>query len=144
MRNSLVVLLSLMVFITSTGLTVNLHYCADKLANVSLKDNHVNCMMSVKKSKTDCQKITSKSDVNKKYSCCKNQQVKAKTDNKLTHTKSKEKSSTDNFFTFTQTYFSSLFTFYSEESEEEKKQKNFSLFPILKEGLYILLQNFRN
>ena len=145
LRNSLIVLLSLMVFITSSGLTVNLHYCANKLANVSLKDNHANCMMTVKKPKGPCHQSTSKSALAKKDTCCKNQQVKAKTDNKLTEVKSKEKTDNYSSFNFVHNYFTSLFSFNSEAKEEEKtEQKNYSLFPLLKEGLYILLQNFRN
>jgi hypothetical protein len=144
LRSSLVVLLSLMVFLTSSGLTVNLHYCAGKLANVSLKDNHANCMMPVSKAKNSCEKSNSKSSISKKDACCKNQQVKAKTDNKIFETKSKEKVGINSSFNFVQSYFTSLFSFHTEEVEEETKQESFSLFPLLKDGLYILLQNFRN
>ena len=144
LRSSLIVLLSLMVFITSTGLTVNLHYCGNKLANVSLKDNHANCMMSVQKQKNNCHQTNSKTAVAKKDVCCKNQQVKAKTETKLSESKSKEKTSNYPSFNFAHNYFSSLFSFNSEVKEEETENKNYSLFPLLKEGLYILLQNFRN
>ena len=145
LRNSLIVLLSLMVFITSSGLTINLHYCAGKLANVSLKDTHANCMVTNNKPTPKCHQTNSKSDITKKDTCCKNQQVKAKTDQKITQTKSKEKSPNYTSFHFVQDYFTSLFSFNTQVNEEEKpKDKNYSLFPLLKEGLYVLLQNFRN
>jgi hypothetical protein len=143
MRTSLIVLLSLMVFITSSGLTVNLHYCAGKLANVSLKEKHANCMMSAKKA--NCHPSTSKSAVAKKDTCCKNQQVKAKTDDKLTEAKSKVKSDNYHSFNFVQNYFTSLFSFNSEVKEKEEPEfKSYSIFPLFREGLYILLQNFRD
>lgn len=141
LKHSLIILLSTLVFITSSGLTVNLHYCAGKLANVSLQNNHANCMMS---------KITKQVDskgrdkgIDKKDFCCQNHKVLAKADNKTTITKAKNDNAFTTTFTFVSTYFTSLFSFSSENSDEENP-KEISIFPLLKEGLYILLQNFRN
>jgi hypothetical protein len=131
----------MMMFLTSSGFTVNLHYCAGKLANVSLQDNHVNCMMTQKLKQSnpkDCEK-----SINKKNFCCQNHKVVAKADNKITDTKAKEQTGFSKTFAFLNSYFTSLFSFSSEESEEENSEE-ISIFPLLKEGLYILLQNFRN
>ncbi|MBK0382531.1 hypothetical protein I5M32_06105 [Pedobacter sp. SD-b] len=139
LKHSLIVLLSAMVFITSSGLTVNLHYCAGKLANVSLQDSHENCMMSAKENtKKDCP-----NSITKKDPCCQNHKVVAKADNKNIDSKLKEKTGFLQTFVFIKSYFTSLFSFSSEETEKEN-HKEVSIFPILKEGLYLLLQNFRN
>jgi hypothetical protein len=141
LKHSLIILLSTLVFITSSGLTVNLHYCAGKLANVSLQNNHAECMMSKTTNHVnpkECDK-----NIGKKDFCCQNHKVLAKTDNKTTITKAKNDSAFNKTFTFVSTYFTSLFSFSSENSDEENT-KEISIFPLLKEGLYILLQNFRN
>ena len=130
-----------MMFITSSGFTVNLHYCGGKLANVSLQNDHANCMMnqnSKQSTSKDCEK-----SVNKKDLCCQNHKVVAKTDNKIKDTKAKEQTGFSKTFAFISSYFTSLFSFSSDEPEEENT-KEISVFPLLKEGLYILLQNFRN
>ncbi|OAQ42295.1 hypothetical protein A5893_04060 [Pedobacter psychrophilus] len=130
-----------MVFITSSGLTVNLHYCAGKLANVSLQNNHANCMMSQTSNKSaskDCDKSMGKKDL-----CCQNHKVITKTDNKTTVKKDNENNAFVKTFSFVSTYFTSLFSF-SNDDANEKEDTEISIFPILKEGLYILLQNFRN
>ena len=130
-----------MVFITSSGLTVNLHYCAGKLANVSLQDNHANCMMSQKSNLStskDCKKSMGKKDL-----CCQNHKVITKTDNKTTVSKAKDDNALVKSFSFLSNYFSSLYSFSNDDTDEEEDTE-ISIFPLLKEGLYILLQNFRN
>ena len=141
LKHSLIILLSTLVFITSSGLTVNLHYCAGKLANVSLQDNHADCMMSQKSKQTTSKNCTK--SMGKKDLCCQNHKVLAKADNKTTITKAKDDNAFIKTFTFVSTYFTSLFSFSSEDSDEDNS-KEISIFPLLKEGLYILLQNFRN
>lgn len=137
-KSSIIVFLSTMVFLTSSGLTVNLHYCAGKLAKVGLQKEHVNCMMDSKVTA-----LNSNSTISKKNSCCQNQQVKASIDQKINDSKVKQESDFLSPFTFIQSYFTSLFSF-GNSDEDQEETDHISIFPILKEGLYILLQQFRN
>ncbi len=130
-----------MVFLTSSGLTVNLHYCAGELEQVSLQKDHKNCMMEMNTVIKNCESKTSNFKSN--LDCCQNHQIIAKGDTKIT--KVKEDNLLIKSYAVVKTYFISLFSFDSEEDDHSQdSSNNHSLFPILKEGLYILLQNFRN
>jgi hypothetical protein len=140
-KQTIVLLLSLMVFITSSGLTVNLHYCAGKLQQLSLQKEGKGCMMQMTSAKKNCE---SKAPNIESYSnCCQNHQIIAKADSKIT--KAKEDNILVKSYVVIKTYFVSLFSFnYKEEDKKDDSKSSNSLFPILKEGLYLLLQNFRN
>ncbi|MEO5912172.1 MAG: hypothetical protein ABIP95_14875 [Pelobium sp.] len=137
-KNGIIVFLSAMVFLTSSGLTVNLHYCAGKLAKVGLQKEHVNCMMDSKVTASNFN-----ATISQKNNCCQNQQVKASIDQKINDSKVKQENNFLSPFTFIQTYFTSIFSF-GNNDEDQEKTEHISLFPMLKEGLYILLQQFRN
>lgn len=130
-----------MVFITSSGLTVNLHYCAGKLQQVSLENKHQGCMMNMASAKKKCE---NKATSIKSYSnCCQNHQIVAKADTKIT--KAKEDNILVKSYAVVKAYFVSLFSFSSEDTDDSDDSDNGnSVFPILKEGLYLLLQNLRN
>ena len=142
-RQSLILLLSIMVFTTSSGLTVNLHYCAGKLQNVSMKQDATDCMMDMPKSKVACDEEVQKTDLKNANSCCQNQQIKAKSEIKITDTKVKKESTFLSSITFLKSYFISLFSFGNTE-ESDDQENDYSLFPLLQKGLYILFQQFRN
>lgn len=144
LRHSLIVLLSLMVFITSSGLTVNLHYCGGQLENVSMQNQNDGCMMSKPSIKTNCNQKKQVTELKKVDTCCQNHQIKAKSDTKITDTKAKEVQTLSGTFVAIQSYFTSLFSFNSQDNESDDQETDYSLFPVLKEGLYILLQQFRN
>ncbi|MFC5284617.1 HYC_CC_PP family protein [Pedobacter alpinus] len=144
-RHSLVLLLCLMVFITSSGMAVNLHYCAGELQNISLNANNKDCGMQQNRISTkDCDNYSQQSSLKKIDTCCQDHQVSAKTDNKNTSVKSKNETVFSKSFTFISNYFTSLFSFSSDKVEEKEEEKEISVFPLLKQGLYILLQQFRN
>lgn len=130
-----------MVFITSSGLTVNLHYCADELQKVSLKKENSSCMMEKSNSKKSCE--TPNTSIKKIDSCCKDQKIQAKSQTKISDTKAKEQGFFLKSVTFIRSYFTSLFTFENTDEEKQKETES-TLFPLLKKGLYILLQQFRN
>ena len=133
----------MMVFTTSSGLTVNLHYCAGQLQNVSIKKDATDCMMAVPTSKAVCDEKTQKNALKKVDTCCQDQQIKAKSEIKITDTKAKKEGTVLSFTTFFKSYFISLFSFGNEE-EADEKEKDYSIFPLLQKGLYILFQQFRN
>ena len=141
-RHSLILLLSMLVFTTSSGITVNLHYCAGQLQNVSMKKNAADCMMAMPTSKVNCDEKIQKTALKKADTCCQNQQIKAKREIKITDTKTKKEGSILSSITFIKSYFISLFSFGNEE-ESDDQEKNYSLFPLLQKGLYILFQQFR-
>ncbi|TKB97911.1 HYC_CC_PP family protein [Pedobacter cryophilus] len=142
-RHSLILLLCLMVFTTSSGLTVNLHYCAGQLQNVSMKQDASDCMMAMPTSKVACDEKAQKTSLKKVDTCCQNQQIKAKSEIKITDTKAKKEGSILTSITFLKSYFISLFSFGNEE-ESDDQENDYSLFPLLQKGLYILFQQFRN
>lgn len=144
LRNSFIVLLSMMVFITSSGLTVNLHYCGGQLENVSMQNQNDGCMMDKTSSKSGCDEKNQKPQLKNINNCCQNHQIKAKSDTKITDTKAKEVQASSGTFFAIQSYFTSLFFFSSQDKESDDQETDYSLFPVLKEGLYILLQQFRN
>jgi predicted butyrate kinase (DUF1464 family) len=131
-----------MVFITSSGLTVNLHYCADELQKVTMKQENTYCLMQTPLTKS-CQTIPSIRNIKKIDNCCKDQKIQAKSQTKITETKVKEHGFFMKSITFIKSYFESIFAFNSSDKDEEK-EKEVTLFPLLKKGLYILLQQFRN
>nr|MBC7614250.1 hypothetical protein [Pseudopedobacter sp.] len=137
----MILLLSLMVFITSSGLTVNLHYCAGKLQQVSLQQDQKDCLMKMNTVIKNCESKTS--NIKSYSNCCQNHQIIAKADTKIT--KAKEDNILVKSYAVLKTYFISLFSFSLEgEYNSDDSNSENSLFPILKEGLYILLQNFRD
>lgn len=141
-RHTLTVFLSLMVFITSSGFTVNLHYCGDSLQEISI-NNHAGCQMKKASLPKGCEDNSNVTSIKKANNCCKNQQIKTKSENKLLDNKAKKETSFDKTLAFINSYFISLFNFNT--SDEDKKEENdTSVFPLLKAGLYILLQQFRN
>lgn len=142
LKHSLITFLSLMVFITSSGLTINLYYCADELQKVSIKQETAECVMQAFPIKS-CDKISSPAKIKKIDTCCKNQKVQAKSQTKIADKKVKEEGFFLTSITFIKSYFESFFTFNSSDKDEEK-EKQVTLFPLLKKGLYILLQQFRN
>ncbi len=144
LRHSLVVLLSLMVFITSTGLTMNLHYCAGQLQNISMMQENADCMMKMASKKPACEEDLQKPTIKKIDSCCQNHQIKAKSDTKITDSKAKENQVSKGPFVALQSYFTSLFSFSEKDDQSDEQEADYSLFPVLKKGLYILLQQFRN
>jgi hypothetical protein len=143
-RNSVIVLLSLMVFITSSSFTVNLHYCAGQLQNISMVQENTDCMMQMASKKPTCQENSEKSTLKKIDTCCQNHQIKAKSDTKTSDVKVKETQNTSSTLATIQNYFSSLFSFGRNSDSEDDQGTDYSLVPILKKGLYILLQQFRN
>lgn len=145
-RSSVVLLLALMVFITSSGMAVNLHYCAGELQNVSLNQENDDCGMLQSQTATEtCEAHPNQTSIKKTDTCCQNKHIVAKTDNKISPKKAKEPSALVNTFNFINHYFTSLFNYNSDdEQKEDEKDTDISLFPLLKQGLYILLQQFRN
>ena len=140
-RNILTLFLTVLVFITSTGMTLNLHFCSDNLQNVSIDQHAANCNMSkVSKKSKDCD---TKTAINKEDACCKDQQIKAKNPVKTDPSKSKNENSFVKSLVFLKTYIVNFFNVETEAEEDDKKPE-LSLFPLLKEGLYILLGQFRN
>ncbi len=141
-RNILTLFLTTLVFITSTGMTLNLHFCADNLQTVSIDQHAANCnMTAIKKvSQKNCDTHLS---IAKDDSCCKDQQVKAKNPVKADPSKSKKDNSFVKSLVFIKTHIVNFFSFET-EAEHDGKKPELSLFPLLKEGLYILLGQFRN
>lgn len=143
LRNGLVIMLSLMVFFTSSGLTVNLHYCAGKLQEVSLNSHQIDCKMMMDMAKSNCHNKNQKS-LKAPSDCCQNHQIIAKSGNKINDKKAKKEDSLLTTFTFIKSYFVSLFNFNSSDDNDNQEEKDVSFVPLLKEGLIILLQQFRN
>jgi len=142
-RNILTLFLTTLVFIASTGMTLNLHFCADNLQNVSISQHSKNCDMSAALAKTSSRDCDSHPALNKEDSCCKDQQVVAKNPVKTDPSKSKDENSFVKSLVFLKTYIVNFFSFET-DAEEDDKKPDLSLFPLLKEGLYILLGQFRN
>lgn len=141
-RTLLTCFLAILVFTTSTGMTINLHFCADDIKNISLEKEHQNCMMVKKEPLTkDCSKDKT-SLLKKSKTCCQDQQIKAKESLKNLSQKNKEDNGFIKSIIFLKSYFADLFSFEKDSEDENKPQQ--SLFPLLKEGLYILLGQFRN
>ena len=142
LKHSLITFLSLMVFVTSLSLTVNLYYCANKFQKVSIKGEISECFMQQSGVKS-CEKILSSTRIKQINACCKNQKIQAKSQTKIATGKAKE----DGFFiksiTFLNSYFKSFFDFTSSDKDEETEKED-TLLPLFKKGLYILLQQFRN
>ena len=142
LKHSLITFLSLMVFFTSSGLTANPNYCTNKFQKISFKGGISECFMQHSGVKS-CEKILSSKRVKQINAYCKNQKIQAKSQTKITANKTKK----DSFFTksiaFLNSYFGSIFAFNNSDKDEEK-EKETTLFPLLKKGLYILLQQFRN
>ena len=141
-KHSLITFLSLMVFITSSGLTVNLYYCANELQKISIKQENTYCFMQSPLTKS-CEATPSVSNIKKNDSCCKVQKIQAKSQNKIIVSEAKEQGFFLKSVTFIKSYFESIFAFNNSDKDEEK-EKEVTLFPLLKKGLYILLQQFRN
>lgn len=137
-KNILTVILTLLVFLTSTGMTVNLHFCAGDLQQVSMEKTPKCC---IKESSKDdhCEKTSTKKD----DPCCNDEQIITKSPVKNIDSKVKNENSFVKNFIFIKNYFSNLFNFEKTEVENDDKPK-ISLFPLLKEGLYIILGQFRN
>lgn len=145
LRSAVVLLLSLMVFITSSGMAVSLHYCAGELQNVSLSEKPDDCGMQTEIAKEACNVNPNQIQLKKVDTCCQNKHIVAKTDTKVSPTKAKEPSALIKTFSFINHYFTSLFNYSSDnDQKEDEKEADISLFPLLKQGLYILLQQFRN
>lgn len=142
-RNILTLFLTALVFITSTGMTLNLHFCADDLQNISIDKHASNCNMPSAVSKKSSKDCDSKSSIKKEDTCCKDQQIKAKNPVKTDTSKVKDENSFIKSLVFLKTYIVNFFSFETTDDEDDKKP-NLSLFPLLKEGLYILLGQFRN
>ena len=137
-------LLSLMVFVTSSGMAVNLHYCAGELQNVSLNSKSHDCGMG---SPTDqiCIEIADSVPSFKSVdTCCQDHQITAKVDVKVVSAKKEQQSFLDKTFVFINHYFISLFGQTTDDVKEKEEPQEISVFPLLKQGLYILLQQFRN
>ena len=141
LKHSLITFLSLMVFVTSSGLTVNL-YCVKEFQKVSIKEEISECFIQHTKVKP-CEKILSSTKIKQLNACCKNQKIQAKSQTKITANKTKKDSFFTRSITFLNSYFGSIFPFNNSDKDEEK-EKEATLFPLLKKGLYILLQQFRN
>lgn len=142
-KNSLVIMLSLIVFITSSGLTVNLHYCVGKPQNVSLNSHQPNCKIIMDMAKSS-RHNKNKKNLKTSSNCCQNYQIIAKIGNKINDGKAKRGGSTLTTFTFIKSYFISLFNFNSSNFNENTKEEGISFLPPLKTELTILLQQFRN
>lgn len=118
-----------------------MHYCAGKLEQISLQKDQKDCLMKINTVSKNCESKTS--NIKSHSSCCQNHQIIAKADSKIT--KAKEDNILVKSYSAVKTYFVSLFSFnYEDEDNADEAESSYSLFPILKEGLYILLQNFRN
>ncbi len=134
-----------MVFLASTGMTLNLHFCANDLKQVTLQKNESDCCKKAAQQKKQEQKkhcdkqkgCDAKSDKN----CCKNAEVKAKAPLKA-DTSVKKDSSFVQSVVFLKSYILSFLAFEIEDTDDDKPK--LSLVPLLKEGLYILLGQFRN
>ena len=141
LKHSLITFLSLMVFFTSSGLTANPNYYTNEFQKVSLKHQISECL--IQPGVKSCEKIFSSTKFKQINACCKNQKIQAKSQTKITANKTKK----DSFFTksiaFLNSYLGSIFEFNNSDKDEEK-EKETTLFPLLKKGLYILLQQFRN
>ncbi len=144
-RSVVVVLLSLMVFITSSGMAVNLHYCAGELQNVSLNQTNEDCEMQQSPMvEESCEAHPNNISVKKTETCCHDKHIIAKTDTKVSPIKSKQPPTFAKAFTFINHYFTSLFNYSGNDCEkEQEKGAGISLFPLLKQGLYTLLHQFR-
>lgn len=142
LRLSLITFLSLMVFMSSSGFTLNLSYCTNGLQKLSIRQEILECLSQNSEHKS-CDKISSTTKIKQINICCKNQKIQAKSQIKIPAAKPKK----DSFFTksiiFINSYFGSTFTFNNSEKDEEK-EKEATLFPLLKKGLFILLQQFSN
>jgi len=90
-----------------------------------------------------CEATPSVSNIKKNDSCCKVQKIQAKSQNKIIVSEAKEQGFFLKSVTFIKSYFESIFAFNNSDKDEEK-EKEVTLFPLLKKGLYILLQQFRN
>lgn len=145
LRSGMVLLLSLLVFITSSGMAVNLHYCAGDLQNVSFNQTDHDCGMESALAKENCDVDSKTTSFKKVDTCCQNKHIVAKSDQKTSFIKEKDQSTFAKTFVFINHYFISLFNFNSDADDtEQQKEPEVSLFPLLKQGLYILLQQFRN
>ena len=125
-------------------MAVNLHYCSGELQKVSFNQNDEDCGMQSKLKKGDCELNSKTVSLKKADTCCKNTHIVAKTDHKVSAEKEKNQSAFAKSFTFINHYFISLFNFNGDDEKEQEKEPEVSLFPLLKQGLYILLQQFRN
>lgn len=137
-----------MIFIVSTGMTLNLHFCSNELKTVTLQQQGSSCCQKESKSKKEnhkeCDKKDSKHcDGKSGKSCCKEAKVATKAPVKVDNPTSKNESSFAKSLVFLKSYVLSFLNFNTEDSEDDEKP-NVSLFPMLKEGLYILLGQFRN
>lgn len=142
LKRSIITFLSMMVFITSSGLTVNLHYCANELQKIGLNQDNTFCSMRAPLIKS-CQSTHSKSSIKKVDTCCKDKKIQAKSQTKITESKAKDQGFFVTKITFIKSYFETAFTSNGTDGDEEKETES-TLFPLLKQGLYILLQQFRN
>lgn len=138
-----------LVFIASTGMTLNLHFCLDELKTVSLQqqNNHSCCDKNKESqkesSKKECHKDKSCNKTKHDKSCCKESKVATKNPVKVDNSNIKKESSFTSSLVFLKSYILSFLSFNTDDSEDDEKP-NQSLFPLLKEGLYILLRQFRN
>ncbi|GEM_PF-2134579 len=137
-----------MIFIVSTGMTFNLHFCANELKNVSLQQQKDSCCKKKSGEKEENHKECNKKgqkhcDGKSEKSCCKESKVATKNPVKVDNPSSKKDNSFTQSLVFLKSYVLSFLNFNTEDSEDDEKPK-VSLFPMLKEGLYILLGQFRN
>ncbi|ADY51254.1 hypothetical protein Pedsa_0678 [Pseudopedobacter saltans DSM 12145] len=136
-----------MIFIASTGMTLNLHFCANELKTVSLQQTESCCQKKSgekKENHKECNKNGQKHcDGKSGKSCCKESKVATKNPVKVDNPSSKKESSFAQSLVFLKSYVLSFLNFNTEDSEDDEKPE-VSLFPMLKEGLYILLGQFRN
>ncbi|MDA9554922.1 hypothetical protein N9R54_01690 [Pelobium sp.] len=143
LRHSLVLLLSMLVFITSSGMTVHLHYCAGQLQNIGMRQETADCMMKMPVKPSCANNNSQKLTLKKVDTCCQDHQIKAKSDVKVTDNKAKDNNAPQSSFTAVKNYIVSFFSF-SNTDDEKEPEKDDSLLPLLQKGLYILFQQFRN
>jgi hypothetical protein len=138
-KNILTVFLTLLVFLTSTGMTVNLHFCAGDLQQVSMEKTPKCCIKEKESSKNNhCEKTSKEEDT-----CCNDEQIITPPPVKTLDSKVKNENSFVKNFILVKNYIQNLLNFETAETKDDEKPK-ISLFPLLKEGLYIILGQFRN
>jgi hypothetical protein len=142
LKHSLLSFFTLLIFITSTGLTVNLHYKTVDLNNISDKPKFNTCIAQAPLI-TSCKQTSLSAKIKKPSNCCKNQNLQTKPQTKLTTKKVEEDGFFSKSITFINSYFESILNFSSSDKDEKSEKEN-TLFPLLKKGLYMLLQQYRD
>ena len=136
--------LVLLVFIASTGMTLNLHFCADELRTVSLQqESNSCCQMTSNTTDSKHKNCDKKEKGHCEKSCCKESKIITKNPVKVDNSTAKKENSFVQSLVFLKSYVLSFLNFSNESADQEEKPR-ISLFPMLKEGLYILLGQLRN